>query len=156
MRRPVEKKPECLLSLVIDAFGKVSLMPSTQTRTSSGVATSFASGHVALKVPSRAPPNCEKVILAPPFCCVQACVIQRFAAVVSNRLAVRWSGIEHQDSGRRSMRGERSQHGSLVVMREKEITIPGKDTVKAFAKRQCSHIGDDPLHASAIACGKVK
>lgn len=65
IRRPVEIYPWCSLSLVMDACGNASLIPSTHSLNSSELTTSFASGHVALKVDNRAPPNCEKVMLAP-------------------------------------------------------------------------------------------
>ena len=65
IRRPVEKNPVCLLSLVMDAFGKTSLMPSTHSFNSSGVHFKFRKRPCCIENPSCAPPNCEKVTPPP-------------------------------------------------------------------------------------------
>jgi hypothetical protein len=55
----------------------------------------------------------------------EARMIERVAAVTSDRFAVRRAGVEHQHRGRSGVPGKDVKHISLIVGVEVEKAVPG-------------------------------
>src|SRR5262249_4353074 len=76
---------------------------------------------------------------------VEARMIERVAAIVADRFAERWPGVEHQDGAALRMRGEGGKHGALGVGRKMEETVPRQNAVETPAELKLAHGGDDPF-----------
>ena len=72
-------------------------------------------------------------------------MIERIASIGTDGLAKTKPSIEHQNGAGRGMLGEYSEHGSLVVGPKMKEAVPGKNSAKAPAPRQVSHVGNDPF-----------
>jgi hypothetical protein len=64
------------------------------------------------------------------FRSIEACVVERITAKIANRLAKLWTGIEHQDRTRGSMRSKHVEHLPLIAMVEMKKAVPGEDTLE--------------------------
>jgi hypothetical protein len=78
------------------------------------------------------------------FGSVQACVIQRFASISSNRLAARRAAGEHERSTRTGVFRENRKHPTLVIRTKVKEAIPCQNAVEPPSRRQRAHISDAP------------
>src|SRR5258708_29572497 len=86
---------------------------------------------------------------------VQAGVVKRLAAEISDCLAMRRAAGEHQGGIRRGVFSENGKHPALILRAEMEIAVPCENAAKRPAQRQRPHVRDDPLLAWKMALADV-
>ena len=74
-------------------------------------------------------------------------MIQRIAAIRTNCLAMRQSGIEHQYAPDNGVGGEYGEHGSLIIGLQVKKAVPRQDPVEAPAECHGTHVCMHPLLA---------
>lgn len=83
---------------------------------------------------------------------IEAGMVEWFSPILTNRLAVPWTRIEHYESGRGCVGGEHVEHFSLIIGLKEEKAVPTENAVKSSVKRDCPHVRHNPLllrHAPA-------
>ncbi len=72
-------------------------------------------------------------------------MIERFSLIVAQDFPLLWTSIEQQESARGGVSGEHCEHGPLVLRSEMEQAVPTENPIKTPEKRECLHLGHDPL-----------